>query len=67
MSTELEVEVWDGGEYYATAYGPRDYVASEAKHYARSIREHYGDDVRFVKVVRIPVTLEELTGEVYEG
>lgn len=63
----VEVEVWEGDEYYATAYGPRDYVAREVKHYARALPEHYGDDVRFMKVVRTPITLEEITGEVYEG
>lgn len=65
--TFLEVEVWDGDEYYATAYGPRDFVVSEAKHYARSIREYYSDDVVFMKVERTPITLEDLVGEVNEG
>lgn len=63
----IEVEVWDGEEFYATAFGPRDYVAIEVKNYARALSEHYGDDVRFMKVVRTPITLEEIAGEEHEG
>lgn len=63
----IEVEVWDGGEYYAKALGPRDFVVREVKNYARAVCDHYGDGVRFFKVVRTPVTLEELAGEVNEN
>ena len=63
----IEIEVYDGDEYYATAYGPRDYVAREVKHYASTMYKHYGDDVRFMKVVRTPITLEEIEGEAHEG
>lgn len=62
----IEVEVWDGDEYYATAFGPRDYVAREVKHYASALREHY-DEARFMEVVRTPIALEEIAGEVNEG
>lgn len=63
----MEVEVWDGDEYYATAYGPRDYVAREVKHYARAVGEHYGDDVTLFKVERTPISLDEIVGEMNEG
>ena len=65
--TFVEIQVWDGDELYATVFGPWDYAVIEAKNYARSIREHYGDDVRFMKVVRTPITLEEIAGEEHEG
>lgn len=63
----VEIEVWDGDEYYATAHGPRDFVVREVKHYALALSKHYGDDVVFMKVERTPITLEEIAGEVNEG
>lgn len=63
----IEVEVWYGNEYYAKAYGPRDYVAREVKHYARALSERYGDDIRFKKVERTPIALDEIVGEMNEN
>lgn len=63
----IEVEVWDGDEFYAAASGPKDYVVREVKHYAHLLTTQGSVDVNFEQVLRYPITLEELAGEVNEG
>lgn len=59
----IEIEVWDGDEYYAAASGPASYVIREVKHYAALLHSQGSEQVRFEQVLRHPVTLDELAGD----
>ena len=59
----IEVEVWDGDEFYARAFGPKDYVVREVKNYAHLLSVQGSIEINFEQVLRYPVTLEELTEE----
>lgn len=59
----IEIEVYDGDEFYASAFGPKDYVVREMKHYAHLLSIQGSLEINFEQVMRYPVTLEELTEE----
>lgn len=52
----IEIEVWDGYEYYSTAYGPVEMAVKAALHYAQDL----GDSARFIVVERREISQEEL-------
>lgn len=67
MSVELEAEVWDGDEYYASVAGPKDYVMREVDHYAKLLLVQGAEDVRVNVVDRRPMSLRQFEEQYNEG
>lgn len=67
MSVELEAEVWDGDEYYASVAGPKAYVMREVDHYAKLLLAQGAEDIQVNVVDRRPMSLRQFEEQYNEG
>lgn len=67
MKVELEVEVWDGDEFYASVAGPEDYVRKEVDHYAKLLLAQGAEDIQVDVIDRRSMSLRQFEEQYNAG
>lgn len=67
MNAELEVEVWDGDEYYASVAGSKDFVMREVDRFAKLLLAQGAEDIQVDVIDRRSMSLRQFEEQYNAG